>query len=81
MNKLQKLIFFIISTGLVLSHGISDSDKTQITEGSLMDYMYLGAKHMITDMIIFCFLLVFFFFYHAILIFLSLLLHLQLHIA
>ena len=62
MNKLQKLIFLIISTGLVFSHGISDSDKTQITEGSLMDYMYLGAKHMITgyDHILFLIGVVFF---------------------
>ena len=62
MYKIQKLFFFIISTGLVFSHGISDSDKTQISDGSLMDYMYLGAKHMITgyDHILFLIGVVFF---------------------
>ena len=62
MYKIQKLFFFIISTGLVFSHGISDSDKTQISDGSLMDYMYLGAKHMITgyDHILFLIGVIFF---------------------
>ena len=34
--------------GFIFPHGISDSDKTEIIHGSLIDYLYLGAKHMIT---------------------------------
>jgi hypothetical protein len=37
-----------IFSGLIFSHGISESDKTEIIQGSLIDYVYLGAKHMIT---------------------------------
>ena len=48
MKQLHKLTLLSLSVGLVFSHGISDSDKVQIAHGSLMDYLYLGAKHMIT---------------------------------
>ena len=39
-----------------------ESDKTQIVQGSLMDYLYLGAKHMITgyDHILFLIGVIFF---------------------
>ena len=49
-------------TQLTFAHGISDSDKTQIIQGSLMDYLYLGAKHMITgyDHILFLIGVIFF---------------------
>jgi hypothetical protein len=62
MNYLKKIIFCFITTSLIFSHGISETDKTQITEGSLLDYLYLGAKHMITgyDHILFLIGVVFF---------------------
>ena len=47
LNK-YKLFLFPIIAGLIFPHGISESDKTEIIHGSLMDYLYLGAKHMIT---------------------------------
>ena len=62
MKKLNKIILLFISVGLFLPHGISESDKTQIVQGSLMDYLYLGAKHMITgyDHILFLIGVIFF---------------------
>jgi hypothetical protein len=58
-NKIIPLILFV---SLIFPHGISDSDKTQISQGSLMDYLYLGAKHMITgyDHILFLIGVIFF---------------------
>ena len=47
INK-HKIFLFPILFGLIFSHGISESDKTDIIHGSLIDYLYLGAKHMIT---------------------------------
>lgn len=47
LNK-YKIFLFPIIAGLIFPHGISESDKTEMIHGSLMDYLYLGAKHMIT---------------------------------
>ena len=62
MKLLHKSFLLFISIGLVFAHGISESDKTQIIQGSLMDYLSLGAKHMITgyDHILFLIGVVFF---------------------
>ena len=48
MKIINKIVTFLLLLGFVFPHGISDADKSQMTQGSLMDYMYLGAKHMIT---------------------------------
>ena len=62
MHKFHKIILLFISAEFIFSHGISDSDKTQIIQGSLMDYLYLGTKHMITgyDHILFLIGVIFF---------------------
>ena len=62
MKQLHKLILSFIYISLVFSHGISDSDKTHITQGNLIDYLLLGAKHMVTgyDHILFLIGVVFF---------------------
>ena len=62
MLNRYKIFFFPILYGLIFSHGISESDKTEIIQGSLMDYLYLGAKHMITgyDHILFLIGVIFF---------------------
>jgi hypothetical protein len=62
MKKYNKIIALIILVGLIFPHGISDSDKIQISQGSLLDYLYLGAKHMITgyDHILFLIGVIFF---------------------
>ena len=61
LNRYKTSLLLILS-GLIFSHGISESDKTEIIQGSLMDYLYLGAKHMITgyDHILFLIGVVFF---------------------
>ncbi len=48
MLNRYKIFLLPIFSGLIFSHGISESDKTEIIHGSLIDYLYLGAKHMIT---------------------------------
>ena len=61
MYKL-KIIFLLYLSNILFAHGISDSDKTEIVHGSLMDYLFLGAKHMITgyDHILFLIGVIFF---------------------
>jgi len=62
MFNLRKIIPLVIFSGLIFSHGISESDKNEIVQGSLIDYLYLGAKHMITgyDHILFLIGIIFF---------------------
>ena len=62
MLNLRKIISLVIFSGLIFSHGISESDKNEIVQGSLIDYLYLGAKHMITgyDHILFLIGVIFF---------------------
>ena len=62
MLNLRKITFLVTFYGLLFSHGISDSDKNEIIQGSLLDYIYLGAKHMITgyDHILFLIGVIFF---------------------
>ena len=62
MLNLRKIISLFIFSGLIFSHGISDSDKSEIIQGTLIDYLYLGAKHMITgyDHILFLIGVIFF---------------------
>tara|TARA_B110000263_G_scaffold233861_1_gene231086 strand:+ start:277 stop:1092 length:816 start_codon:yes stop_codon:yes gene_type:complete len=62
MLSRYKIFLLPILSGLIFSHGISESDKTEIIQGSLIDYLYLGAKHMITgyDHILFLIGVIFF---------------------
>ena len=62
MFNLRKIISLVIFSGLTFAHGISEPDKNQIVQGSLIDYLYLGAKHMITgyDHILFLIGVIFF---------------------
>ncbi len=62
MFNLRKIISIVIFSGLIFPHGISESDKIEIVQGSLIDYLYLGAKHMITgyDHILFLIGVIFF---------------------
>ena len=61
LNRYKIFLMFLFS-GFIFSHGISESDKTEIIQGSLIDYVYLGAKHMITgyDHILFLIGVIFF---------------------
>ena len=62
MLNLHKIISLVIFSGLTFAHGISEPDKNQIVQGTLIDYLYLGAKHMITgyDHILFLIGVIFF---------------------
>ena len=62
MNSMRKISSLLILCGLMLAHGISESDKTEIMHGSLLDFVFLGAKHMITgfDLILFLIGVIFF---------------------
>ena len=62
MQNRYKIFLLFLFSGFIFSHGISESDKTEIIQGSLIDYLYLGAKHMITgyDHILFLIGVIFF---------------------
>ena len=62
MLNIHKIISLFILSGLIFPHGISDTDKAEIVQGTLMDYLYLGAKHMVTgyDHILFLLGVIFF---------------------
>ena len=61
LNK-YKIFLLLLCCQFIFSHGISESDKTGIIDASLIDYLYLGAKHMITgyDHILFLIGVIFF---------------------
>ena len=48
MLNFRKIVSWFIFSDLIFSHGISELDKSEIVQGTLIDYLYLGAKHMIT---------------------------------
>ena len=62
MKIFNKIISLAILLSFSFSHGISDSDKTEMVHGSLIDFILLGAKHMITgyDHILFLIGVIFF---------------------
>ena len=62
MLNLRKIIPLLMFFGLIYSHGISEADKNELVQGSLIDYIFLGAKHMITgyDHILFLIGVIFF---------------------
>ena len=47
MKNINKIIYVVFLVNL-FGHGISDSDKHEIIHGGLFDFVFLGAKHMIT---------------------------------
>ena len=68
MNK-SKIIFKIIgvtlvllSAGQVFAHGMSEADQQAMIDGGYLQYMWLGASHMLTgyDHLLFVFGIVFF---------------------
>lgn len=56
--------FFLLMTAstAVFAHGVAEQDKHRMIEGGLMDYLILGAKHMMTgyDHLLFLFGVIFF---------------------
>lgn len=68
MNKhhhLKKILFFflaVIIPASLYAHGISESDKEGMISGGLIDYIWLGASHMLSgyDHLLFLFGVIFF---------------------
>lgn len=42
------LLFLILSAGTALAHGISDGDRQDMIDGGNLQYIQLGAEHMLT---------------------------------
>ena len=55
------LLNFVIA-GVAFAHGVTDADKLSLVSGGNIDYIFLGAKHMITgyDHLLFLFGVLFF---------------------
>ena len=64
-TRLLSFIVLLLSSGLVIAHGVASGDQDYIQETSgvnLIPFMYLGAKHMVTgyDHLLFLFGVIFF---------------------
>ena len=65
INIMKKILFLLLAfcgSQSLLAHGISDSDKQTMIEGGYLEYISLGASHMITgyDHLLFLFGVIFF---------------------
>lgn len=58
MNK----AFFVFFSNLTFGHGIAESSKREMIEGNFLEYIWLGAEHMLTgyDHLLFLFGVIFF---------------------
>ena len=56
------LVALSLAPGLAIAHGISDADKQRMLDGGYLQYVGLGATHMLTgyDHLLFLFGVVFF---------------------
>ena len=48
MKYSPKIITLFIFTGLLFSHGVSESTVEAMANATLWDYLYFGAEHMVT---------------------------------
>ena len=62
MRFIYAILINFIFVGLAFAHGVTDADKMSLVSGGNIDYIYLGAKHMITgyDHLLFLFGVIFF---------------------
>ena len=44
---MKKITLFLFITN-IFAHELTKSDQAEMVDGGLLDYMYLGAKHMVT---------------------------------
>ena len=60
-NLIVKLSILFVPS-IAFAHGVSESDKSEMVQGTLADFFYLGAKHMVTgyDHILFLIGVIFF---------------------
>ena len=58
---MKKITLFLFITN-IFAHELTKSDQAEMVDGGLLDYMYLGAKHMVTgyDHILFLIGVIFF---------------------
>ena len=61
MIKKYKIFSLFLLSELLIPHGVSESTANAMSDGSLIDYIYFGAEHMVTGYDHILFLLVFFF--------------------
>lgn len=61
-TRLLSLVIIVSSSATAFAHGVAEADKDRMIDGGLMDYLILGAKHMITgyDHLLFLFGVIFF---------------------
>lgn len=62
MRFIYTFALFFMSGSQAFAHGMSEADKQRILEAGLMEYVWLGAKHMVTgyDHLLFLFGVIFF---------------------
>lgn len=62
MKKLLFLLFGLFASQPLFAHGISDTDKQSMIDGGYLEYVWLGASHMIQgyDHLLFLFGVIFF---------------------
>ena len=48
MHKSYKIMLALISIGFLFPHGVSKSTAQAMKDGSIMDFIYFGAEHMVT---------------------------------
>ena len=62
MKKIIPIFSSFLLLGSLFAHGVSESDKIVMVQGGLIDFFYLGAKHMVTgyDHILFLIGVIFF---------------------
>ncbi|MEO0789693.1 MAG: HupE/UreJ family protein [Bacteroidota bacterium] len=47
-NKLLAALLLFLPPILLLAHGVSDADQETLSNGGLLSYIWVGAKHMVT---------------------------------
>ena len=62
ISRLLLLLFTLSCTVSVFGHGISDADKQRVLDAGFLEYVQLGAAHMLTgyDHLLFLFGVIFF---------------------
>ena len=48
MKRLVKLLVLLFCPIVLLAHGVSSADQEILTNGGLLSYIWVGAKHMVT---------------------------------
>jgi len=62
LNQIIMILLLVLLPTIALAHGISESDKAALLSGGYLQYLWLGASHMLTgyDHLLFIFGVIFF---------------------